>query len=131
MTPGQKTVVFGAQVNTAWKPVLLFGAKDAMLPTDVVVSDMPDKEHHTWGQSESGMAGLISLLSRPGDLVCDPFVGAGTTAVEALRAGRRFVGCDIDEECVKRSIQRCAEVLDGVQAGRDLEEGYVDIGQTP
>jgi len=135
MTPGQKTVVFGAQVNTGWKPILLFGAKDAMLPTDVVTSETPDKDHHEWGQSESGMAGLISLLSRPGDLVCDPFLGAGTTAVEAIRAGRRFVGCDIDEDCVKRSIARCAEAMnergtDGDQVLGDIEAAQ-DVGAGP
>lgn len=33
----------------------------------------------------------------PGGLVVDPFVGSGTTAVEAVRAGRRFIGCDISK----------------------------------
>ena len=37
---------------------------------------------------------LVNLLSFPGDLVLDPFLGSGTTAVAALRAGRRFVGVD-------------------------------------
>jgi len=32
---------------------------------------------------------LIQLLSRPGDLVCDPFCGSGTTGVEAVKLGRR------------------------------------------
>jgi methylase of polypeptide subunit release factors len=33
----------------------------------------------------------------PGGLILDPFVGSGTTAVEAVRAGRRFIGCDISK----------------------------------
>ena len=33
----------------------------------------------------------------PGGLIVDPFVGSGTTAVEAVRAGRRFIGCDISK----------------------------------
>lgn len=36
----------------------------------------------------------ILLLSRPGDMVLDPFLGGGTTAVEALAAGRACVGID-------------------------------------
>lgn len=32
----------------------------------------------------------------PGALVCDPFMGSGPTGVAALRAGRRFVGCEIN-----------------------------------
>ncbi len=39
---------------------------------------------------------LIRELSEPGDLVLDPMLGSGTTLVEAIRLGRRAVGCDID-----------------------------------
>jgi DNA modification methylase len=37
---------------------------------------------------------LIDVLSSPGDLVLDMFSGGGTTAIEALRAGRNFHGID-------------------------------------
>ena len=39
---------------------------------------------------------LIEELSVPGDVVFDPMLGSGTTLVEAVRLGRRAVGCDID-----------------------------------
>ena len=39
---------------------------------------------------------LIKSLSAPGDVVLDPMLGSGTTLVEALRLGRRAIGCDID-----------------------------------
>lgn len=42
----------------------------------------------------------IESYSSPGDLVLDPFMGGGTTAVEALSAGRKFVGCDVNELAV-------------------------------
>ena len=38
----------------------------------------------------------IESFSKPGDLVVDPFVGGGTSAVEALALGRRFAGFDIN-----------------------------------
>jgi DNA modification methylase len=41
-------------------------------------------------------ATLIGVLSSPGDLVLDPFVGSGTTSVEAQRLGRRSVGIDLN-----------------------------------
>lgn len=41
-------------------------------------------------------ARLIRENSRPGDLVCDPFMGSGTTLVEALVNGRRAYGTDIN-----------------------------------
>ena len=40
------------------------------------------------------MQAIVRDYSRPGDLVCDPFVGSGTTALAALSEGRRFVGSE-------------------------------------
>lgn len=39
---------------------------------------------------------VIETLSLPGDVVVDPFMGGGTTLVEALASGRAAVGCDIN-----------------------------------
>jgi DNA modification methylase len=52
------------------------------------------------------MARLVEAITMPDQLVCDPFLGAGTTGVVCVRLARRFVGCDIDEKCVKDSAQR-------------------------
>ncbi len=41
-------------------------------------------------------ARLISELTRAGDTVADPFMGSGTTIVEALVQGRRAIGVDIN-----------------------------------
>lgn len=43
---------------------------------------------------------LIQILSNPGDLVLDPFCGSGTTALEAVRIGRRVIASDILSACV-------------------------------
>lgn len=42
------------------------------------------------------MEELIEKHSNAGDMVVDPFVGSGTTALACVRSGRRFAGCDID-----------------------------------
>jgi len=39
---------------------------------------------------------LIALVTDPGDLVIDPFMGVGSTGVAALELGRRFAGSEID-----------------------------------
>lgn len=48
----------------------------------------------------------IALTSRKGDLVLDPFVGAGTTAIAAAELGRRCVGYDISEKYIDVAEQR-------------------------
>ena len=39
---------------------------------------------------------IVLMSSDPGDIILDPFVGTGTTAVAAKRLGRRFIGIDVD-----------------------------------
>jgi hypothetical protein len=46
--------------------------------------------------SPAFVAEVIRQFTGPGDLVLDPYMGGGTTLVEALSAGRRVVGCDVN-----------------------------------
>ncbi|GHE70195.1 hypothetical protein GCM10018785_43370 [Streptomyces longispororuber] len=39
---------------------------------------------------------FVELLTRPGDLVLDPFAGSGATCFAAERLGRRWLGCELD-----------------------------------
>ena len=39
---------------------------------------------------------LIEIHSNPGDVVCDPFLGSGTTVYAAKQTERLFRGCEID-----------------------------------
>jgi len=48
----------------------------------------------------------ILASSREGDLIFDPFLGSGTTAVAADRLGRRYFGCDIHSEFVAEAKER-------------------------
>jgi len=52
---------------------------------------------------------LLELYTYEGDLVLDPFMGSGTTAVAALRTGRHFVGFDTDAAYVAAARQRVAD----------------------
>lgn len=52
---------------------------------------------------------LIDLYTYRGDLVLDPFMGAGTTAVAAVRTGRHFVGFDTEVTYIALAEQRIAE----------------------
>ena len=65
---------------------------------------------HPTQKPEELFAKLVVKHSNPGDLVVDPFLGAGTTAMAAIRNGRRFAGCDIDRRYVEISRERVANV---------------------
>jgi site-specific DNA-methyltransferase (adenine-specific) len=49
---------------------------------------------------------LIQLYSFKGDIVLDPFMGSGTTAVSALKSERKFVGYDINKEYITLAQRR-------------------------
>jgi site-specific DNA-methyltransferase (adenine-specific) len=52
---------------------------------------------------------IIRAQSHPGDLVCDPFMGSGTTLVCAHALGRRFFGMDVGEHSVSVVRARLSE----------------------
>ena len=70
-----------------------------------------NQTHHIWGQRLDGFKALIRQFSGPGDVICDPFIGSGTTALATLEIGegRTFVGGEIDSENVEISRGRIAD----------------------
>ncbi|PWH18375.1 MAG: SAM-dependent methyltransferase [Anaerolineae bacterium] len=51
---------------------------------------------------------LIQLYTYTGDIVLDPFMGSGSTAIAALKSGRKYVGYEIDPTYVKLAEARIA-----------------------
>lgn len=49
---------------------------------------------------------LIKLYTYAGDIVLDPFLGSGTTAVAAIKTGRHYVGYDISKEYIELAEAR-------------------------
>jgi DNA modification methylase len=82
-----------------------------------------DKSLHPWQQSLATSAALVRSLSRPGDVVCDLFVGTGTVpaAVVQVGEGRRFRGCEIDAKLAEAARVRVAKALAGLEAEPELE----------
>lgn len=48
---------------------------------------------------------FIRLFTKKGDIVLDPFIGSGTTAVAALKLDRKFLGIEINKEYYKNVIK--------------------------
>lgn len=54
---------------------------------------------------------VVRLYSSRGDLVLDPFVGSGTTALAALKAGREFIGIDSEEVYVALAKRKVTSAI--------------------
>ena len=52
---------------------------------------------------------FIKLFTKTGDVVLDPFIGSGTTALAAIQLGRHFVGIDLNPEYINLSNERISE----------------------
>lgn len=63
---------------------------------------------------------LIRLLSAPNDIVLDPFMGSGTTALAAIETGRRYIGMELLPKyyaLAKENISRATPTLGIQEAG--------------
>ena len=54
---------------------------------------------------------IIKASSNPDDVVLDPFLGSGTTAVAAKRLGRKFIGIDINPKSIEITERRLQEFM--------------------
>ncbi len=57
---------------------------------------------------------ILLASSNPGDLVLDPFLGSGTSALAALRLGRAAVGLEADDASISLTLSRISAELAGV-----------------
>ena len=102
------------RLNSAWKPVLVYakGKYAGEYYTDLVRPELAaehQNEHHEWEQDVEGMYNLLKQFAAPGDLVCDPFIGSGTTALSARKLGCSIIGGDIEQKNINMTLQRLEE----------------------
>lgn len=71
---------------------------------------------------------LIDLYTYRDDLVLDPFMGSGTTAVAAVRTGRHYVGFDTDGAYIELAHRRIAEEMQRWSAGTSTQRWEADGG---
>jgi len=106
---GKTQIVNAVNVICRWKPVLIFQkgkTKFDKTIQDYIISRQPEKGEHDWQQSLSGVSAFLENFSIPGETICDPFSGAGTTALACKKSGRLFVGAEIDKEAFEISKGR-------------------------
>lgn len=58
---------------------------------------------------------LVQLFSYKDDIVLDPFLGSGTTAIASLESNRKFIGFETSEEYVELAQKRIRPYLDSIK----------------
>jgi site-specific DNA-methyltransferase (adenine-specific) len=113
--PGRHNEVHAVMARDASTPIVFF-SKGRYEPRHWFINSLSspgaEKDAHPWQKPLGNVAYYLERFSEPGELVCDPFLGGGTTAVAAQRAGRRFVGCDVDPGAVEVTLERLGGSVD-------------------
>ncbi len=77
-------------------------AKDINRMTTKNILDIPNIKPGTKVHPTEKPVDLMKILiknsSNEGDIVCDMFMGSGSTGVACLETNRKFIGCEIDSD---------------------------------
>lgn len=121
--PGDTAKIWRRRIGASWKPLLWFvkgeytgtWKKDVIKGEDIFLGNGKDKKHHEWGQPVHDMINIIEHFTQPDQVICDPFLGGGTTAIASIMCGRNFIGCDIDKKCIEITRERVKDTLKTLQ----------------
>ena len=91
--------------------------------TDITIPfwSMSENTDHPTQKPEKLLAKIILASSNKGDLIFDPFLGSGTTAVAAKKLGRKYLGIEIDEYYCSLAEKRLEKIDND-----DSIQGYND-----
>lgn len=95
-----------------WQPHPLGAKPRDVLEIPVLCNGTAEKTPHSTQKPEELIRRFIAGTSQPGQLVVDPFVGSGTTAVVAERLARRWIAGDADPRYIGLARQRLQESSD-------------------
>lgn len=88
--------------------------RDKVFPTNVLhLATECSNQEHSAAFPVDLPAWFIKLFTQPGDVVLDPFIGSGTTAVAAKENGRHYVGIELIPDYLEIARKR----LDAAQVG--------------
>lgn len=68
--------------------------------------DYPRKGRVHVAQKPVAVIRWLLETTQEDELILDPFMGSGTSAIAAIETGRRFIGIEQDGECFRRSVER-------------------------
>ncbi len=95
--PGSHTVFRRKMIFGRGRPVAFFSAGTYEVRTTIVDALIAEGRgekgpgDHPWQQTVGPFSRLVEMDAPPGELIVDPFIGSGTTALACLATGRRYV----------------------------------------
>jgi adenine-specific DNA-methyltransferase len=101
--------------------------KPAIALRDVLEWQYTGDELHPTQKPLMAMLPLIMAYSALGDIVLDPFVGSGTTAVAAQALGRRFIGIELEPVYAQVATERVMREALRERAGGEESSNSPDI----
>ena len=92
--------------------------------TDISIPfwSMPENTDHPTQKPEKLLAKLILASTNENDLVFDPFLGSGTTAVTAKKLNRKFCAVEVDKTFASLALKRL-EIADEEKSIQGYEDG--------
>lgn len=109
--PTAETSMFGQLKSDGWKPHPMGAKPKDVLQIPTTCNGMGEKTPHPTQKPEELLRKFILASSNIGDVVIDPFLGSGTTSVVAEQLGRKWMGCDMNEEYLNWGIDRIKIVV--------------------
>ncbi len=101
---GDGPVLQHLQCVTQSTPILVFSKGRWTRTTrwyNVFHNETCEQDQHKWQKPLGDVEHWIHSFSNPGEVVCDPCAGSGTTALACHRLGRKFVGGDCDRDAIR------------------------------
>ncbi len=100
----------GKKNSNLWKPHPMGAKPKDVIEIPTTCNGMGEKTEHPTQKPEELLRKLILASSNQEDIVLDPFSGSGTTLVVAEQLGRKWIGCEMNEEYNKLAISRIDNV---------------------
>ncbi len=73
------------------------------------IADSKDKRVHPTQKPTELITQILSDYSKEGDLVFDPFMGSGTTAIACINLNRHYIGCELEKKYYDIALKRIEE----------------------
>jgi site-specific DNA-methyltransferase (adenine-specific) len=111
--PQAETSQYGkGRTGRLWQPHPKGAKPKDVLEIPTTCNGMHEKTPHPTQKPEELLRKIVLASSNPGDLVIDPFLGSGTTAVVAEQLKRKWKGCDVSLEYCQWAARRIELVED-------------------